>query len=63
MTAKLGLQILDLSYTGKSHYKAKLADAQGQQLSYVFPNTASDHRAAMNRERDLRRYFKIGEKP
>lgn len=62
MTTKLGLQLLDLSVTGKSHYKARLEDTHGQQLSYVFPNTASDRRAAMNRERDLRRYFNIGDK-
>ena len=52
-----GLRLLALKRTGRGHYKATIEDSTGKQLNYVLACTASDHRAALNRKKDITRFF------
>ncbi len=57
MLSTSSLCLLALKRTGKGHYKATIRDAQGKQMIYVFASSPSDHRAAENRKRDIKRFF------
>jgi hypothetical protein len=52
-----GLRLLALTRTGKGHYRAQIESQDGRRLTYVLANSASDHRAALNRNRDIARFF------
>ena len=52
-----GLRLLSLARTGKGHYKAHIEAPDGRKLTYVLANSASDHRAAKNRDRDIARFL------
>lgn len=52
-----GLRLLALKRTGRGHYKAQIEAQDGRKLSYVLACTASDHRAALNRKKDITRFF------
>ena len=52
-----GLRLLSLERTGKGHYKAHIEGANKKRMTYVLANSASDYRAAKNRDRDITRFF------
>jgi hypothetical protein len=52
-----GLRLLSLTRTGKGHYKAQIQGADNKRMTYILANSASDHRAAANRDRDISRFF------
>ena len=52
-----GLALISLKRTGKSHYKATIEGPDKRKMVYILANSASDHRAAMNRNREIARFF------
>ena len=52
-----GLRLLALTRTGRGHYRAQIEAPDGRKLHYVLASTASDHRATMNRNKDIARFF------
>lgn len=52
-----GLRLLSLSRTGKGHFKAVIESPDNKRMTYILANSASDHRAAANRDRDISRFF------
>lgn len=52
-----GLKLLSLGRTGKSHYKATIQAPDGRTMVYTLANSPSDHRAAKNRNKDVKRFF------
>lgn len=51
-----GLKLLSFTRTGK-HYKATIEGPDKRTMTYVLASSSSDHRAAMNRKRDITRFF------
>jgi len=51
------LKLLSMERTGGGHYRATIEAPDGRKLVYVMSSTASDHRAATNRKRDIKRFF------
>ena len=52
-----GLRLLSLTRTGKGHYRASIEGADNKRITYILANSASDHRAAANRNKDIARFF------
>jgi hypothetical protein len=57
MLSSGGLRLLSLTRTGKGHYRAQIEGADNKRLTYILANSASDHRAATNRNKDIARFF------
>ena len=52
-----GRKLISLTRSGKSHYKALIADAAGRTMTYTLACSSSDERAAKNRRADIKRFF------
>jgi len=57
MLSSGGLRLLSLKRTGKGHYKATIESPDNKRMTYFLANSASDHRAATNRNKDIARFF------
>ena len=52
-----GLRLLSLKRMRSGHYKAQIQDSTGKTLTYTMAASASDYRAALNRKKDIKRFF------
>ena len=52
-----GFKLVDMTPTNGGHYKATIEGPDGRRMVYTLSSSSSDHRAKLNRKRDIVRFF------